>query len=288
MVSPVSRHVRRVRLRGCAMLTKKHCAPQLHWKMFSDRFASRWVRAIITCIDSLRMMRLLDVSRQVFPRSRVRLWLAPLRGVRFDVRNQRQGSVTPCLARQWPVAHVFELPHGSARVALIDRGAVVCFGVTLPRAETDRRLIAVLRDEALAPAAIVSIQEQVQQLMTDASRTTKGLAGAIGGEQGAVGQAPVEALAIKDTDLDFRHVEPTGAFRRISFTPHCYDGVTVWGLRSTSTRIGCSKWAPSGPICVSKRSRTVACCSLLRRCCVCVTPMTRSSKSANESNRNGE
>src|SRR5665213_1301338 len=68
----------------------------------------------------------------------------------------------------------------------------------------------------------------------------------------------------------------------------CYDCAAVSGLRNTSTRIGCSKRAPSGPTCVSKRARTAACCSLLRRCCVCVTPMTRSSKSANEPNCNGE
>ena len=35
------------------------------------------------------------------------------------------------------------------------------------------------------------------------------------GEQGAVWQASVKALAIKDTDLDFRHIEPTGVFRGV-------------------------------------------------------------------------
>jgi hypothetical protein len=39
--------------------------------------------------------------------------------------------------------------------------------------------------------------------------------GDLGGEQCAVGQAPVKALAIKDTDLDFRHVEPAGVFRGV-------------------------------------------------------------------------
>lgn len=36
--------------------------------------------------------------------------------------------------------------------------------------------------------------------------------GDFGGEQGAVWQAPVKALTIKDTDVDFRHVEPAGVF----------------------------------------------------------------------------
>ncbi len=36
-----------------------------------------------------------------------------------------------------------------------------------------------------------------------------------GGERGAIRQAAIQALTIEDTDLDFRHVELTGMFRRV-------------------------------------------------------------------------
>ena len=37
----------------------------------------------------------------------------------------------------------------------------------------------------------------------------------LGNECGAVGQAPIQALAIQNADFDFRHVEPTGVFRGV-------------------------------------------------------------------------
>ena len=36
-----------------------------------------------------------------------------------------------------------------------------------------------------------------------------------GGERGTVWQAPIKALAVKNTDFDFSHVEPAGMFWRV-------------------------------------------------------------------------
>src|SRR6266403_3351302 len=37
----------------------------------------------------------------------------------------------------------------------------------------------------------------------------------LGSKQSAIGQTPIKALASEDTDLDFRHVEPTAVLRRV-------------------------------------------------------------------------
>ncbi|HEY7944137.1 MAG TPA: recombinase family protein, partial [Casimicrobiaceae bacterium] len=54
-----------------------------------------------------------------------------------------------------------------------DRGSSVCSGVAAPRKETDRRLVAVLRDEILSPSAIASIRARVQKLVADATQGAK-------------------------------------------------------------------------------------------------------------------
>ncbi len=36
-----------------------------------------------------------------------------------------------------------------------------------------------------------------------------------GGERGTVWQASIKALAVKNSDFDFSHIEPTGMFRRV-------------------------------------------------------------------------
>ena len=48
-----------------------------------------------------------------------------------------------------------------------DRGPAVCQGVRAPRKETDRRLVAMLREEVLSPAAIAKIRDQVRRLLSD-------------------------------------------------------------------------------------------------------------------------
>src|SRR5450759_908911 len=37
----------------------------------------------------------------------------------------------------------------------------------------------------------------------------------LGGDRGAIWQAPIKALPIKDTDFNFGHVEPTGVLRGV-------------------------------------------------------------------------
>lgn len=51
-----------------------------------------------------------------------------------------------------------------------DRGPAVCPGVRAPRKETDRRLVSVLREEVLSPAAIAKIRDQVRRLLGDSQR----------------------------------------------------------------------------------------------------------------------
>jgi hypothetical protein len=46
----------------------------------------------------------------------------------------------------------------------------VCKGVRAPRKETDRRLVAVLREEVLSLAAIAKIRDQVRRLLSDLQR----------------------------------------------------------------------------------------------------------------------
>jgi len=51
-----------------------------------------------------------------------------------------------------------------------DRGPAVCEGVRAPRKETDRRLVAVLREDVLSPAAIAKIRDQVRRLLSESQR----------------------------------------------------------------------------------------------------------------------
>src|SRR5205085_9134010 len=51
-----------------------------------------------------------------------------------------------------------------------DRGPAVCTGTFAPRGETDRRLIAELRQQVLAPEAIAKIRIRVRDLLQDLQR----------------------------------------------------------------------------------------------------------------------
>ena len=51
-----------------------------------------------------------------------------------------------------------------------DRGPAVCAGTFAPRQETDRRLIAELRQQVLAPEAIAKIRTRVRELLQDLQR----------------------------------------------------------------------------------------------------------------------
>ena len=51
-----------------------------------------------------------------------------------------------------------------------DRGPAVCTGTFAPGQETDRRLIAELRQQVLAPEAIAKIRIRVRELLQDLQR----------------------------------------------------------------------------------------------------------------------
>ena len=51
-----------------------------------------------------------------------------------------------------------------------DRGAAVCTGVRAPRKETDRRLVAVLREEVLSPHAIARIRDEVRRILSESQQ----------------------------------------------------------------------------------------------------------------------
>ncbi len=55
-----------------------------------------------------------------------------------------------------------------------DRGPAVCAGTFAPRQETDRRLIAELRQQVLAPEAIAKIRTRVRDLLQDLQRRGNG------------------------------------------------------------------------------------------------------------------
>ncbi len=67
-----------------------------------------------------------------------------------------------------------------------DRGPAVCAGTFAPRAETDRRLIAELREQVLAPEAIAKIRTRVRALLQDLQRR--------GNSESEVRTARIEAL----------------------------------------------------------------------------------------------
>lgn len=51
-----------------------------------------------------------------------------------------------------------------------DRGAALCAGTTAPRADTDRRLLASVRDEIAGPEAIAHVRARLRTLITAATR----------------------------------------------------------------------------------------------------------------------
>jgi len=51
-----------------------------------------------------------------------------------------------------------------------DRGTAVCAGVRASRKETDRRLVAMLRDEVLSPHAIARIRDQVRRILGESQQ----------------------------------------------------------------------------------------------------------------------
>jgi site-specific DNA recombinase len=62
-----------------------------------------------------------------------------------------------------PVIAVNALKYGCAHRK--DRGPAVCAGIMIPREETNKRLLGIVRDELLSPAALAEVQTQVAQLV---------------------------------------------------------------------------------------------------------------------------
>ncbi|MEI2416146.1 recombinase family protein [Orrella sp. JC864] len=84
-----------------------------------------------------------------------------------------------------------------------DRGPAVCRGTMTPRRETDKRLLDIIREELLSPAALAELQRQVK-LMTEAIQRN--------GRQGR--DAAVQRLAHVDAELD----RLTDAIARLGFS----------------------------------------------------------------------
>lgn len=78
------------------------------------------------------------------------------------------GGLLRCGACGGPVIAVSATAYGCA--ARKDRGPAVCRGVRAPRAVTDRRLVAEIRAQVLAPAAVQAIADRVGRIIADARR----------------------------------------------------------------------------------------------------------------------
>ncbi|MBR7777402.1 recombinase family protein [Undibacterium sp. BYS50W] len=48
-----------------------------------------------------------------------------------------------------------------------DRGEGVCKGISISREQTDKRLLATIRDELMSPAALIELEEQVQKVLAE-------------------------------------------------------------------------------------------------------------------------
>lgn len=55
--------------------------------------------------------------------------------------------------------------------------------------------------------------------------------GDLGDDRGAIRQAPIQALAIKDADFDFGHIEPTGVLRGVMEDDPPQQGSRLFGAQ---------------------------------------------------------